>query len=87
MTRIRRERGKASRAGDSSAAQRTPSAGRGGVGGRSGLPFTRLTGIFAGSGVVVALAGFYLLSQGSIALAPVLLTIAFLGFFPLALVK
>jgi hypothetical protein len=46
-----------------------------------------LTGIFGGAGVVVALTGFYLLSQGSIGLAPVLLAIAFLVLFPLALVK
>ncbi|MEX0856167.1 MAG: hypothetical protein WD056_01240 [Gemmatimonadota bacterium] len=49
--------------------------------------FTRGMAIFGGAGLMVALAGFFLLAQGSIALAPVLLAIAFLVFFPLALVK
>jgi hypothetical protein len=46
-----------------------------------------MTGIFGGAGLVVALTGFYLLAQGSIALAPALLAVAFLVLFPLALVK
>jgi len=33
------------------------------------------------------IAGFVLLAQGSISIAPVLLVIGFLVFFPLALVK
>lgn len=52
-----------------------------------GLRFTRWTGIFAGVGLVFAAAGFFLLSQGSINLAPVLLLIGFLGFFPLAVIR
>jgi len=57
-----------------------------GEGGDSPL-FSRWTGIFGGSGVAISILGFYLLSQGSIAMAPVLLALAFLVIFPIALVK
>lgn len=58
-----------------------------GPGAEEGLGFTRWTGIFAAAGVAFAGAGFYLLAQGSINLAPVLLLIGFLGFFPLAVIR
>lgn len=54
---------------------------------RSGLRFTRKTAIYGAGGLIFAGAGFLLLAQGSINLAPVLLLVGFLGFFPLALVK
>jgi len=80
MTRLRRDRSRAPKVGDAGS---TPSQG-----GRDPIsPLTRLTGIYGGAGAVVALTGFYLLSQGSIALAPALLAVAFLVLFPLALVK
>lgn len=53
----------------------------------SGLRFTKWTGIFATAGVAFAGAGFLLLAQGSINLAPVLLLIGFLVFFPLAVIR
>jgi hypothetical protein len=39
------------------------------------------------TGVLTVLLGFFLLAQGSMALAPFLLILGFLVFFPLALVK
>ena len=51
------------------------------------LAFSTWTGVFGGAGLVTVLLGFYLLIQGSLALAPVLLVIGFLVFFPIALVK
>ncbi len=81
MGRQRRERGR----GRQRAARVPGRAGNPGV--ESGLRFTRRTAIYGGVGVVFAASGFLLLAQGSITLAPVLLLIGFLGFFPLALVK
>ena len=59
------------------------------VGGQSGegLRFTMKTGVYGGVGLLSAGLGFVLLAQGSINLAPVLLLIGFLVFFPMALVK
>lgn len=51
------------------------------------LRFTVWTALFGGAGVITAALGFYLLAQESITIAPVLLLLAFLVFFPLALVK
>ena len=55
--------------------------------GESGLRFTRKTALYGAAGAIFAAVGFLLLAQGSINLAPVLLLIGFLGFFPLALVR
>jgi hypothetical protein len=62
-----------------------PPSGKGGGG--DGLHFTVWTGVYGGVGLLSATLGFILLAQGSINLAPVLLLIGFLVFFPLALVK
>ena len=43
--------------------------------------------MYGGAGLLSAVLGFILLAQGSINLAPVLLLIGFLVFFPLALVR
>ncbi len=51
------------------------------------VPLTRATAIWGGIGLAIVVAGFALLAQGSIALAPTLLVIGFLVFFPMALVK
>jgi hypothetical protein len=51
------------------------------------LALTTRSGIFGGLGLVTVVAGFVLLSMGSINLAPILLVIGFLGFFPLALIR
>jgi hypothetical protein len=77
MTKNQRERAKAPRGSEARPVPDAPSA----------PPLSRRTLIFGGAGALVALSGFYLLSQGSIALAPVLLAVAFLLLFPLALVK
>ena len=55
--------------------------------GEPGLRFTRKTALYGAAGAIFAAAGFLLLARGSINLAPVLLLIGFLGFFPLALVR
>ena len=52
-----------------------------------GLSLTRRTAVYGTAGVLSAGLGFFFLSQGSINLAPVLLLVGFLVFFPLALVK
>ena len=65
-------------------ASRTPTEGGQG---RDGLRFTVWTGVYGGVGLLLAVLGFILLAQGSINLAPVLLLIGFLVFFPLALVR
>ena len=48
---------------------------------------TPATWALAGAGLASVLVGFILLAQGSISVAPVLLVIGFLVFFPLALVR
>lgn len=81
MSRRRSGRGRRRR-------QTTAPRGRGrSPGGEPGLRFTRKTALYGAAGVAFAAAGFVLLAQGSIDLAPVLLLIGFLGFFPLALVR
>ncbi|MDE0395319.1 MAG: hypothetical protein OYK82_11110 [Gammaproteobacteria bacterium] len=81
MSRRRRRRGRRRR-------QTTASGGRGrSPEGERGLRFTRKTALYGAAGVIFAAAGFLLLAQGSINLAPVLLLIGFLGFLPLALVR
>lgn len=54
---------------------------------RRALQFTVWTGLYGAAGLLTSALGFFLLAQGSINLAPVLLLIGFLVFFPLALVK
>ena len=54
---------------------------------RRDLQFTVWTGVYGAAGLLTSILGFFLLAQGSINLAPVLLLIGFLVFFPLALVK
>ena len=49
--------------------------------------FTALAGILAGAGVVSIVAGFVLLSTGSIALAPVLLVLGYVVLVPLAILR
>jgi hypothetical protein len=91
MTRTRRDRSQAPKGGTAGSASSSAPSRASSKGGRQdagvGAPFTRWTGIFGGGGVVVALAGFYFLAQGSIGLAPFLLAVAFLVLFPLALAK
>jgi hypothetical protein len=43
--------------------------------------------VFAGASLATVLAGFVLLGQGSLTLAPILLVVGFVGLIPLALVK
>jgi len=52
-----------------------------------GVTFTVWTWGFGGAGIATALAGFFFLAQGSMTLAPILLVVSFLVFFPIALTK
>jgi len=54
---------------------------------REATGLTRLGGILAGSGVVSIVAGFVLLSTGSITLAPVLLVLGYVVLVPLAILR
>jgi hypothetical protein len=51
------------------------------------VTFSVWTWGFGGAGIVTALAGFFFLSQGSMTLAPLLLVVGFLVFFPIALTR
>lgn len=80
----RRRRGRGRRRGQTPA---SGGRGRRPKKGETGLRFTRKTALYGAAGAIFAAAGFLLLARGSINLAPVLLLIGFLGFFPLALVR
>lgn len=82
MSKTRRDRNRT----PDEAKKVSPSQGRK-KGGDDAPPFTQWSWIFGGIGACITVAGFYFLAQGSIGLAPVLLAIGFLIFFPLALVK
>jgi hypothetical protein len=43
--------------------------------------------LLGAGGVLIAILGFWMIARGSIALAPVLLVLAYLVLFPLALIK
>ncbi len=49
------------------------------------LGFNRVHALLLGGGVVVAVAGFWVLSTGSISLAPALLVLAYLVLIPIGL--
>jgi hypothetical protein len=51
------------------------------------LRFTPLTGALGSVGLLVIVAGFYFLNQGSINLAPVLLVLGYGVLIPLALIR
>ncbi len=78
MSRKQKGRNRGAQVGRTSAAKR---------GSGEGLRFTVWTAVYGGVGLLSAALGFILLSQGSINVAPVLLLMGFLIFFPLALVK
>jgi hypothetical protein len=66
--------------------RRKPSESRGGEE-DAPLRFTPLTGVLGGVGLLVIAAGFHLLNQGSINVAPVLLVVGYGVLIPLALIK
>lgn len=51
------------------------------------LKFTRENGILAGAGVVCLALGYWLLGQGSITVAPLLLVLAYVVLLPLAIIR
>ena len=50
------------------------------------LKFTRVNAILAGSGLVCLTLGYWLLAQGSITAAPLLLVLAYVVLLPLAII-
>lgn len=59
---------------------------RGGDGEGAALQFSRINGIFAALGVVALIAGYWLLAQGSITAAPILLVVGYVVLLPLAVI-
>jgi uncharacterized membrane protein len=57
-----------------------------GAGQTAALRFTRVNGILGLAGLVCMTLGYWLLSQGSITAAPILLVLAYVVFLPLAII-
>jgi len=53
----------------------------------SPLRFTRENGLLAGAGIVCLGLGYWLLAQGSITGAPLLLVLAYVVLLPLAIIR
>lgn len=51
------------------------------------LEFTRENAILAGAGVVCLVLGYWLLAQGSITAAPLLLVLAYVVLLPMAIIR
>jgi hypothetical protein len=49
------------------------------------IKFTKKDSLFFGTGLVLVIIGFVLLAAGSIVLAPILLVVGYLVFFPLGI--
>ena len=61
-----------------------PSETRGGS--RAALQFSAINGVLGVAGVVTVALGYFLLSQGSISLAPLLLVLGYVVLLPLAII-
>jgi len=64
-----------------------PSSGKGSSGKSGSLSFSPVNAILGGAGLVSLVAGYWLLSNGSITLAPLLLVLAYVVLLPLAIIK
>jgi uncharacterized membrane protein len=53
----------------------------------SPLRFTRENGILAAAGIVCLALGYWLLAQGSITAAPLLLVLAYVVLLPMAIIR
>ena len=53
---------------------------------RAPLQFSAINGILAGAGILTVALGFFLLSQGSISAAPLLLVLGYVVLLPLAII-
>jgi len=53
---------------------------------RAALQFSAINGILAAAGILTVALGYFLLSQGSIDLAPLLLVLGYVVFLPLAII-
>lgn len=51
------------------------------------LKFTRVNALLGGAGLVVLTAGYWLLAQGSITAAPLLLVLGYVVLIPMAIIK
>ncbi len=54
---------------------------------RRALRFTKVNAIFAGSGLLTLALGYWLLGEGSITAAPLLLVLAYVVLLPLAIIR
>ena len=55
-------------------------------GSRAALRFSAINGILGAAGILVVALGYFLLSQGSITLAPLLLVLGYVVLLPLAII-
>ena len=53
----------------------------------SSLRFSMVNGILAGAGLLTVTLGYYLLAQGSITAAPLLLVLGYVVILPLAIIR
>ncbi len=60
--------------------------GRGAVGSKASLQFSRINLAFAAGALVTIALGYWLLSLGSITLAPILLVLGYVFLVPLAII-
>jgi len=56
------------------------------AGAKPALQFSAINGILGAAGLVVVGVGYFLLSQGSITMAPLLLVLGYLVLLPLAII-
>lgn len=54
---------------------------------RAALRFTRVNALLGGAGVVVLTLGYWLLAQGSITAAPLLLVLGYVVLLPMAIIR
>ncbi|MBO23529.1 MAG: hypothetical protein OXU33_13490 [Gemmatimonadota bacterium] len=52
-----------------------------------GLHFTKVNAALGGAGIVALTAGYWLLAQGSITAAPVLLVLGYVVLLPMAIIR
>ena len=64
-----------------------PSRRKAGQDGRASLRFTRVNALLGAAGLFTLTLGYWLLAQGSITAAPLLLVLAYVVLLPLAIIR
>ncbi len=83
-----RKKARQGKSGDAPGTRRgRETGGRGSGPPATGLPFRPLNAVVGGAALVVVVAGYVLLGQGSITAAPILLVLGYVILFPIALAK